>query len=93
MVCHSFTILKSVEGYLSNNHQSQIFTANLHRSSVLVLEYVHKLYSIIKREGLEGRIWRALELFVHSVAKTLLPPPESCWRHTIAAPDPASLVV
>lgn len=25
-------------------------------------------------EGLEGRIWRALELFVHSVAKTLLPP-------------------
>lgn len=51
------------EGYLSINHQSQIFTANLCRSSA----------QIVMWEGLEGRIWRALELFIHSVAKTLLP--------------------
>lgn len=41
----------------------------------VVLQRVHKGYSIIMREGLEGRTWRALELFIHSVAKTLLPPP------------------
>lgn len=40
----------------------------------VVLQYVHKLCPIIMREGLEGRVWRALELFIHSVAKTLLPP-------------------
>lgn len=61
---------------------------------VVFVSMCANLKTILMREGLEGRVWRALELFIHSVAKTLLPPLRKVvWRHTIAAPAPASLVV
>jgi len=67
MFHHSSTYLYSMKGYLPNNHLSQIFTAQ----QICVTCVMHKQQ---RGEGLEGRIWRALEMFVHSVAKTLLPP-------------------
>lgn len=74
MVHHSSTNLYSMEGYLSDNHQYQIFTAQQICVALLHCVMCTKLDSVIVGKGLEGRIWRALELFVHSVAKTLLPP-------------------